>query len=39
MAKTKTEKANRREVFLFSFTISFKIINEKMITGKSGLGD
>lgn len=39
MAKVKTEKANRKEIFLFPDKISFKIINEKTITGKSGLGD
>jgi hypothetical protein len=37
--KTKTEKAKRRVVFLFPAMSSFKIISEKIITGRSGLGD
>ena len=39
MAKVNTENANRKERFLFPDKISFKIIREKTITGKSGLGD
>ena len=39
MVKTKTEKAKRTAVFLFWIKISFKMISEKIITGKSGLGD
>lgn len=39
MANTKTENANTEAVDLFLFNISFKIIKENMITGKSGLGD
>jgi len=37
--KTKTEKAKSRENSLFLVKISFKIIKEKTIAGKSGLGD
>ena len=39
MAKTKIEIANSKEAFLFDVKISFKIIKEKTIAGKSGLGD
>ena len=37
--KTKTEKAKSRAKSLFLVKISFKIIKEKTIAGKSGLGD
>lgn len=39
MAKTKTEKAKIIDAVLFPDKISFNIIREKIITGKSGLGD
>jgi hypothetical protein len=39
IAKTKTEKAKSKLMFLFPDIISFKIIKEKIITGRSGLGD
>ena len=39
MAKTNMENANSKEAFLLDFKISFKIIKEKTIAGKSGLGD
>ncbi|BAP33263.1 uncharacterized protein CHSO_4226 [Chryseobacterium sp. StRB126] len=39
MVKTKAEKAKSRLMFLFPDIISFKIIKEKIITGRSGLGD
>ncbi len=39
MAKTNTENAKRKVVFFCPVIISFKIINEKIITGRSGLGD
>ena len=39
IAKTKTENAKSIEVFLLADNISFKTIKEKIITGKSGLGD
>ena len=37
--KTKIEKAKRRVVFLFLAMSSFRIISEKIMTGRSGLGD
>nr|WP_278352333.1 hypothetical protein [Chryseobacterium gleum] len=39
IAKTNVEKAKRRVVFLLPVMSSFKIINEKIIPGRSGLGD
>ena len=38
-AKMKMEKASNFPVFLLEVKISFKMIKEKTITGKSGLGD
>jgi predicted RNA-binding protein with EMAP domain len=38
-AKTNIENAKRSVVFLLPMAISFKIISEKIITGRSGLGD
>lgn len=37
--KTNDEKTNNETAELFPFIISFKIIKENTITGKSGLGD
>nr|WP_263602322.1 hypothetical protein [Chryseobacterium sp. PET-29] len=37
--KTKDEKTNKELAEVFPFIISFKIIKENTITGKSGLGD
>jgi hypothetical protein len=39
IANVKTENANKNEKFLFPDKISFKIMSEKVMTGKSGLGD
>ena len=39
MAKTKTEKAKSNLKFRFPLMISFKIIKDSTIAGKSGLGD
>jgi hypothetical protein len=39
MAKIKMENAKRSVVFLFPAVISFKIIKERAMTGRSGLGD
>ncbi len=36
IAKTKTEKAKSKLMFLFPDIISFKIIKEKIMTGRSG---
>jgi len=35
----KTDKANKNDMALFPMKISFKIIKESTMTGKSGLGD
>jgi len=39
IAKTKMENAKRKVVFLFPAIASFKITKEKIMTGRSGLGD
>ena len=39
MPKIKMDNANINAAFLFELKTSFKIIKEKAITGKSGLGD
>jgi hypothetical protein len=39
MVKTNTEKAKSNLKFVFPLTISFKIIRDNAIAGKSGLGD
>ena len=39
IANIKTENANKKARFLFPDKISFRIIKENKIAGKSGLGD